>query len=132
MLGSERPPNYRRGHINQNYLIMTIKELNRVAYAIHTTKKKKGANKGYKYTYESVWSGAMTRREYLNRLEEIDAKECGLFLCRLEQTEFQDDRWWDMPTYRDEAIKSYRGRIKAIRLRYGLSQSEVSEFMRVA
>lgn len=103
-----------------------------MAYAIHTTKKKKGAGKGYKYTYESVWSDRMTRREYLNRLEEIDCKECGLFLCRLEQTEMNDDRYWDVPTYRDEAIKVYRGRIKAIRLKYGLSKSEVSEFMRVA
>lgn len=111
---------------------MTIKELNRVAYAIHTTKKKKGANKGYKYTYTSVWSDRMTRREYLNRLEEIDRKECGLFLCRLEQNEMNDDRYWDVPDYRDEAIKTYRARIKAIRVRYGLSKSEVSEFMRVA
>lgn len=111
---------------------MTISELNGVAYAIHTTKKKKGANKGYKYTYERVWSGAMTRREYLERYERIDPKGCGLFLCRLEYTEFMDDRYWDVPNYRDEAIKSYRGKIKAIRLRYGLSQSEVSEFMRVA
>lgn len=111
---------------------MTIKELNGVAYAIRTTKKKKGANKGYKYTYESVWSGAITRREYLNRLEEIDRKECGLFLCRLEHTEFTDDGWWRGTDYEAEAIKAYRGRIKAIRLKYGLSQSEVSEFMRVA
>lgn len=111
---------------------MTVKELNGVAYAIRTTKKKKGANKGYKYTYESVWSGAITRREYLNRLEEIDRRECGLFLCRLERNDFTDDRYWDVPGYRDEAIKTYRERIKSIRLRYGLSQSEVSEFMRVA
>ena len=111
---------------------MTIKELNRIAYVTKARKKFKGAGKGVKYFYRTEWSGAMTRREYLTRLEEIDAKECGLFLCRLEQTEMHDDRWWDMPTYRDEAIKAYRGRIKAIRLRYGLSQSEVSEFMRVA
>lgn len=111
---------------------MTIKELNGVAYAIRTTKKKKGANKGYKYTYEMVWSGRMTRREYLNRLEEIDRHKCGLFLCKLEHFDFTDDRWWDVPNYRDEAIKSYRERIKSIRLQYGLSKSEVSEFMRVA
>lgn len=110
---------------------MTLNELNGVAYAIHTTKKKKGAGKGYKYTYESVWSDAMTRREYLTRLEEIDRKECGLFLCRLEHTEFTDDRYWNIPDYRDEAIKSYRERIKAIRMRYGLSKSEVSDYMRV-
>lgn len=111
---------------------MTIQELNGVAYAIRTTKKKKGAGKGYKYTYESVWSGAITRREYLNRMEDIDRRECGLFLCKLEQSDFTDDRYWDVPDYRDEAIKSYRERIKSIRLKYGLSKSEVSDYMRVA
>lgn len=111
---------------------MTIHELNGVAYAIRTEKKKKGANKGYKYTYTKVWSDRMTRREYLNHYAEIDPHGCGLFLCRLEQNEMNDDRYWDVPSYRDEAIKSYRERIKSIRMRYGLSKSEVSEFMRVA
>ena len=111
---------------------MTLNELNGVAYAIHTQKKKKGAGKGYKYTYETVWSGRITRKEYLNQLEEIDPKECGLFLCKVEHADFTEDRFWDMPGYRDEAIRNYRERIKAIRLNYGLSKSEVSKFMRVA
>lgn len=111
---------------------MTKKELDGIAYAVHTTKKKKGANKGYKYTYTTVWSGAMTRREYLSRLAEIDRKECGLFLCKLEHSDFTSDRYWDVPDYRDEAIRNYRERIKSIRMQYGLSKSEVSGFMRVA
>lgn len=110
---------------------MTIKELNGVAYAIHTQKKKKGANKGYKYTYTKVWSGAMTRAEYLSKLADIDRRECGLFLCKVEWNDFKEDRWWDVPSYRDEAVKSYRERIKAIRMQYGLSKSDVARFMRV-
>lgn len=103
-----------------------------MAYAIHTKRKSKGAGKGYKNTYEKVWSDRMTRREYLNRLEEIDPRACGLFLCRVEHDDFTSDRYWDVPDYRDEAIRSYRDKIKSIRLQYGLSKSEVSGFMRVA
>lgn len=110
---------------------MTKKELDGVAYAIHTTKKKKGANKGYKYTYTKVWSGAMTRKEYLIKFAEIDLRECGLFLCDIEHRDFTEDRYWDIPDYRDEAIRGYRERIKSIRLKYGLSKSEVACFMRV-
>lgn len=111
---------------------MTINELNGVAYAIHTKAKKKGAGKGYKYTHTTVWSDRITRREYLNRLEEIDRRECGLFLCKVERDDFNGDRYWDVPDYREQAIRSYRERIKTIRMQYGLSKSEVSEFMRVA
>ena len=110
---------------------MTKKDLDGIAYAIHTTKKKKGANKGYKYSYERVGSGAMSRAEYLKRLAEIDRKECGLFLCGVERFNFTEDKWWDIPSYRDEAIKSYRERIKGIRMQYGLSKSDVTKFMRV-
>lgn len=111
---------------------MTIQDLNRVAYATRTTKKKKGAGKGYKYTYEKVWTGAMSPREYFDRYAEIDRRGCGISLCRFEHMDFTEDRWWDVPEYRDEAIRDYRGRIKAIRMQYGLSKSDVSEFMRVA
>lgn len=111
---------------------MTKNELDGMAYAVRTTKKKKGANRGYKYTYETVWSDAMTRRQYLDELARIDRIECGLFLCGMEQMEMTGDRWWDVPDYRDEAIRDYRGRIKRIRAEYGLSKSAVSEFMRVA
>lgn len=111
---------------------MTIYELNGVAYAIHTTKKKKGANKGYKYTYTKVWSDRMTRAEYLNRLAEIDRKECGLFLCKIEFADLTEDRWWDVPDYRASHLKSYRSKITAIREEYGLTSAEVACFMRVA
>lgn len=110
---------------------MTKQELNRVAYATRTKRKKKGAEKGYKNTYTLVWSGAMTRREYLDRLAEIDRRECGVFLCRLEAEDFRGDRFWDIDGYREEAIRAYRERIKQIRLTYGLSKSEVADFMRV-
>lgn len=105
--------------------------LNNEANGIKAKKKKKGANKGYKYTYKSVWSGRITRREYLDRYEEIDRKECGLFLCRMESADFSDDRWWEGTAYEAEAIKGYRERIKGIRMQYGLSKSEVAGFMRV-
>lgn len=110
---------------------MTKRELDRVAFATHTTKKAKGTNKGYKYTHTIVWSGAMTRKEYLDKYAEIDRHGCGIFLCKIEQDDFTTDRWWDVPSYRDEAIRDYRDRIKSIRLNYGLTKSEVSEFMRV-
>lgn len=110
---------------------MNAAELDRVAYATHTTKKKKGANKGYKLIHAVVWSGAISRKAYIEKLNEIDPKECGVFLCRAEYYDFTDCRWWDTPDYRDEAIREYRDRIKAIRLKYGLSKSEVASFMRV-
>ena len=110
---------------------MTKKDLDGMAYAIRTTKKKKGANKGYKYTYVTVWSGAMTRAEYISKLAEIDRKECGLFLCKVEQNEMVSDRWWEGTTYETEAIRAYRDRIKSIRVQYGLSKSDVSDYMRV-
>lgn len=109
-----------------------LTKLNAEAYSVKAKKKKKGADKGHKYTYTSVWSGRVSHAEYLNRLEDIDRKECGLFLCRLEHTEFTDDDWWRGTDYEAEAVKSYRERIKGIRMRYGLTKSEVSEFMRVA
>ena len=110
---------------------MTKKELDGIAYTIHTKKKKKGADKGYKYTYTTVWSGAMTRAEYLKRLAEIDPRECGLFLCKVERCDFTEDRWWEGTSYEAEAIKGYRDRIKSIRQQYGLSKSDVSDYMRV-
>lgn len=102
-----------------------------MAYAIRTSKKKKGANKGYKYTYQVEWSGKITRSEYLRRLTEIDRREAGLFLCKLEQNDFNEDRFWDTPDYRETAIKDFRDRIKGIRTRYGLTQKECLPFMRV-
>ena len=111
---------------------MTKKELDGIAYAVRTTKKKKGADHGYKFTYEKVWSGVMTRSEYLTRLEAIDARACGLFLCDIEHREMLEDRYWDTEDYRAEAIRAYREKITAFRRRYGLTKSEVARFMRVA
>lgn len=110
---------------------MSRRELDGAAYATHASKKKKGVDKGYKYTYTTVWSGTMSQREYLDKLNEIDPRTCGLFLCEVEQSVFTSDRYWDVPSYRDEAIRHYRDRIKAIRLKHGLSKSDVTEFMRV-
>lgn len=110
---------------------MTLNELNGVAYATRQTKKKKGADKGYKFTYTTVWSDRMTRNEYLNELARIDRKECGLFLCKVEFNELTEDRWWDVPDYRATHLQSYRRKITEIRKTYGLTSAEVSEFMRV-
>lgn len=111
---------------------MTKQELDRVAYATHTERKSKGAGKGYKYTHTVVWSGAMTRAEYLRRLAEIDPRECGLFLCKVEYTDLMNDRWWDAPDYRATHLQTYRSKITQIRKSYGLKSSDVAEFMRVA
>ena len=110
---------------------MTLNELNGVAYAIHTTKKKKGAGKGYKSTHTTVWSDRMTRNEYLSEFARIDRHECGLFLCKVEFNELIEDRWWDVPDYRATHLQAYRHKITEIRKTYGLTSAEVSEFMRV-
>lgn len=110
---------------------MTIKELNGVAYATRKTKKKKGAGKGYQFTYTTVWSDRMTRRAYLNELAKIDRRECGLFLCKVEKNELLWDDWWNTPGYRATHLQAYRRKITEIRKTYGLTSAEVSEFMRV-
>ena len=108
-----------------------LTKLNKSAYAVRSKRKCMGANKGYKYTYTTVWSDRMTRAEYLLHLAEIDRKECGLFLCKLEFNELNEDKWWDVPGYRAAHLKGYRSKITSIRKEYGLTSSEVSGFMRV-
>lgn len=110
---------------------MTKCELDAKYFETRTMRKKKGAGKGYKITYAVVWREGVKPRDYLNEFAEIDRKGCGLFLCKIEMEDFTTDRYWDVPDYRDEAIRAYRDRIKAIRLSHGLSKSEVTEFMRV-
>lgn len=111
---------------------MELNELNGMAYAIHRkTIKSKGAGKGQKYAYTKVWSGRMTRNEYLGELARIDRKECGLFLCKVEYAELCADRWWDTPGYRATHLTAYRRKITELRKEYGLTSAEVSEFMRV-
>lgn len=92
------------------------------------SRKKKGAGKGYKETYRWQWHDY---KGYRNALREQFPREYGLMCCREERECFTADTWWDTPDYRDEAIRDYRDRVKAIRLEYGLTKSEVSEFMRV-
>lgn len=111
---------------------MTMNELDGMAYAIREQKKKKGAGKGYKISYEKVWGGRISRREYLTEFARIDRIECGLFLCKVEHHEMTSDRYWDVPSYREEAIREYRERIRRIRAEYGLSKKQCEEFMRVA
>lgn len=108
-----------------------LTKINAEVYSSKATKKKKGAGKGYKYTYTKVWSDRMTRAEYLNRLAGIDRRQCGLFLCKVELNELTGDRWWDVPGYRAAHLKAYRSRITSIRKEYGLTSTEVSGFMRV-
>lgn len=128
-LGADRTRHLRP--ITKKQLAMTLNELNGVAYAIRTTKKKKGAGKGYKCIHTKVWSGRMTRAEYLSEFARIDRKRCGLFLCEVEKNELTEDRWWDVPDYRAAHLQTYRRTITEIRKAYGLTSTEVSQFMRV-
>lgn len=94
--------------------------------------KSKGAGKGTKvYVDGYVFNESLRRADYLRELAEESRTECGLFLCRAEWQDMHDDRWWDVPGYRDEFVRTYREKIKKLRAEYGLSKSEVSEFMRV-
>lgn len=102
-----------------------------MAYSIRAKKKNKGADKGCKYTYTKVWSDRMTRREYLNRMAEIDRRECGLFMCKMEWMQWRDDRWWDNDTYREENLRYYRSTITSIRKEYGLTSSDVKQYMKL-
>lgn len=110
---------------------MNAIELNRKYFVTDVRRKKKGAGKGYKEYVEVSFNESLTRRDYLRELAEVDKTACGLFLCKVEHEGFTTDRYWDVPDYRDEAIKDYRGRIRAIRMDYGLSKNAVAEFMRV-
>lgn len=111
---------------------MTKNELHDKYYITRVSSHSKGKQGGQKVKVRVVFNEALTRRAYLNELEAIDRKECGLLLCRIEFSDMNDDRWWDVPDYRDEAIREYRERIRGIRMNYGLSKSEVAGFMRVA
>lgn len=110
---------------------MIPSELTAKYYAVKTRVKHMGKNKKDKLFHTVVWNDSMSRRDFLNEYAEADAKACGLFLCKVEFNDFTEDRYWDVPEYRAEAVKSYRGRIKTIRTKYGLSQSEVAAFMAV-
>ena len=111
---------------------MTKDELYTRYYVTRVSSHSKGKQGGKKIKVRVVFNESRTRRDYLNDLESIDRKSCGMFLCRIEHDDMTSDRWWDVPTYRDDAIRDYRSRINGIRQIYGLSKSEVAEFMRVA
>ena len=106
-------------------------ELDRTAYIIKRKRKCVGAGKPDKYFYRTDWAGTMTRREYLDRLAETDPKECGRWLCYVEHRQMSEDRWWDCDGCRKEMLRQYRGKITAIRKKYGLTSTEVSRFMQV-
>lgn len=100
-------------------------------FVTNTRVKHMGKGKKDKLFYTVEWNPERTRKDFVNEYGKADPKGCGLFLCRVEWNDFTEDRWWDVPNYRAEAVKSYRNRIKTIRAKYGLSQSEVAEYMRV-
>lgn len=93
------------------------------------SRKKKGAGKGYKETYEWRWRDY---KGYMAALRELSPTDYALRLCRDERECLLCDRWWDTPDYRGERLREYRSRITAIRKEHGLTSSEVAEFMRVA
>lgn len=97
-------------------------------YALHRQKKFKGAGLGVKYTYTVHWNENRKRTDYLN---ELCPKDRGLWLCKGEYAELCADRWWDTPTYRKEHLQTYRRKITAIKKEYGLTSTEVNQFMRV-
>lgn len=111
---------------------MTKKELHDKYYVTHISSHSKGRKGGKKVKVTITFNESFTRREYLTELSNIDRAECGLFLCRIECRDLKEDRWWDVPNYRDSHLKEYRSRITAIRKEYGLTSKEVAEFMRVA
>ena len=110
---------------------MTIRELDTKFFEYKETRKKKGAGKGYKVSYTKVWREGVKPRDYLTELAAIDARACGLFLCRIEYADTTEDRWWDTPEYRTTHLKDYRRKITAIQKEYGLHSVDVAEFMRV-
>lgn len=79
--------------------------------------------------YNWVWSDYVG---YMRGLREVSPRKYGMMLIRIERKDFLTDRYWDIDGYRDAAIKEYRERINGIRLRYGLSQSEVQPYKRVS
>lgn len=96
---------------------------------VHKSWKHMGAGKETKEYFKWKWDNFAG---YLNELRDLSPRDYALTLLEIERKDFTDDRWWDVPDYRKEAIKNYRERVKSIRLKYGLSKSDVACFMRVA
>lgn len=110
---------------------MIPKELRSKYYVTKVRVKHMGKNKKDKLFYSVEWNPSLTRRAFVDEYAKADQKGCGLFLCHVEFNDFTEDKWWNVPTYRDEAVRAYRKRINGIRSKYGLSKSEVADFMRV-
>lgn len=110
---------------------MKLSELNSKYFTVHASRKKKGAGKGYKVTYKTVWRDGVKPRDYVNELAEADSIAAGRLLCNVEFADLMNDRWWDVPNYRAEHLRTYRSRITSIRKQYGLRSTDVAEFMRV-
>lgn len=95
---------------------------------VEAGRKKKGAGKGYKVNYRREWTNYA---QYLRELRELSPRHYGLELCQNLYNDMNTDRYWDVDSYRGEALKSYRSRITSIRKEYGLTSTEVQQFMRV-
>lgn len=110
---------------------MIPRELSEKYYIVKVHVKHMGKGRNNKLFHTVEWNPATSRRSFLTEYEKADRKGCGLFLCKIEWNDFTQDRYWDVPDYRDEAIRTYRKRIKDIRHRYGLSKSDVANYMAV-
>lgn len=91
----------------------------------------KTISKGVNRTKVVVTSELRTGADYfafVRELAKINPVSAGKIYCNIERDDMLNDRWWDVPGYRAEAIKDYRGRINAIRMKYGMSRAQVKEF----
>lgn len=100
---------------------------------VHLVNKgyKPDGNKRYVAKVTTTFNETKTRREFVDEYARTDPRGCGLFLCKVEFNEANEDRYWDCPDYRDEFKKNYRAKIKAIRAEYGLSQTDVKPYMAI-
>lgn len=109
--------------------VPTIGELmNRYGGYVEASRKKKGANKGYKITYQWEWRNYAA---YEKELEKYYPKEYALTQLRELKNFLLCDMWWNTPDYRAIHLREYRSEVTTIRKKYGLTSAEVSEFMRV-
>lgn len=105
-------------------------------YLSHTemvcvSRKKKGAGKGYKCTYDRKFKSLEHQRAYYSKLREMFPRDYALLLIASEHYDMENDRYWDTPMYRSEAIRDYRNRIHEIKEKYGLSHAEVKSYYHV-
>lgn len=111
---------------------MTERELWNKYFYYSEKSKSKGANKGRKVTYRPELRDGADYFAFVRELAKINPVSAGRIYCNIERDDMLNDRWWDTPNYRAEAIKNYRGRINAIREQYGMSRAQVKEFHSIA